>query len=220
MKLHVIERPASPDAPRTDASAERNAGPVVFLHGLFGRARNLGFLQRAASARFNTLALDLRNHGHSPHGPADYAEMAQDVLETLDALGVERFMVVGHSMGGKVAMMLALAAPGRVSKLLVADIAPDRTGHGHGEMVSRLAETSFPPALDRRTGIDFLEPIVGSRAVAELMLQNIALGEPPPGRSGFQILPVTSRRSKVGPSSRVILTKGRYFSFVEAIRPT
>ena len=86
MKLNAIERG---DGQET----------VVFLHGLFGRARNLGFLQREAAQTFRTIALDLRNHGDSPHGPVSYAAMAQDVLETLDDLGVDSFSVVGHSMG-------------------------------------------------------------------------------------------------------------------------
>ncbi|MBF0859164.1 alpha/beta fold hydrolase [Gluconobacter sp. LMG 31484] len=175
MKLHVIERGEGPET-------------VVFLHGLFGRARNLGFLQRGAAADFRTLALDLRNHGNSPHGPVSYALMAQDVLETLDDLGVERFAVVGHSMGGKVAMMLALAAPERVTKLLVADIAPARTGHGHGEMIARLDALTFPSVLERRDGLDLLEPVVGNRAVAELLLQNIRLGASPGWSIGFDDL--------------------------------
>jgi len=175
MKLHVIERGEGPET-------------VVFLHGLFGRARNLGFLQRGAAADFRTLALDLRNHGNSPHGPVSYALMAQDVLETLDDLGVEHFAVVGHSMGGKVGMMLALAAPERVTKLLVADIAPARTGHGHGEMIARLGDLTFPPVLERREGLDLLEPLVGNRAVAELLLQNIRLGEAPGWSIGFDDL--------------------------------
>lgn len=175
MKLHVIERGEGPET-------------VVFLHGLFGRARNLGFLQRGAAADFRTFALDLRNHGNSPHGPVSYALMAQDVLETLDDLGVERFAVVGHSMGGKVGMMLALAAPERVTKLLVADIAPARTGHGHGEMIARLGALTFPSVLERRDGLDLLEPVVGNRAVAELLLQNIRLGASPGWSIGFDDL--------------------------------
>ncbi|GBR67929.1 hypothetical protein GKA01_08180 [Gluconobacter kanchanaburiensis NBRC 103587] len=111
--------------------------------------------------------------------------MAQDVLETLNHLEIDRFAVVGHSMGGKVGMMLALAAPERVSRLLVADIAPARTGHGHGAMLDRLGALSFPSALQRREGLDLLEPVAGSRAVAELLLQNIRLGDSPGWSIGF-----------------------------------
>ena len=172
MKLNAIERG---DGQET----------VVFLHGLFGRARNLGFLQREAAQTFRTIALDLRNHGDSPHGPVSYAAMAQDVLETLDDLGVDSFSVVGHSMGGKVAMMLALAEPDRVVRLMVADMAPARTQQGHGDMIARLDAITFPPDLTRSGALDLLEPVTGSRAVAELMAQNVRLDGTPGWAIGF-----------------------------------
>lgn len=158
---------------------------VVFLHGLFGRARNLGTLQRAASRRFRTVALDLRSHGESPAGKMDYPDMAADVLETLDGLGIGEFAVVGHSMGGKVAMLTALTAPERVTRLLVADMAPVRTGQGHGAMIARLAALTFPPKLDRAGAVALLEPAAGSRAVAELLAQNLRLGDAPGWGPGF-----------------------------------
>ena len=77
------------------------APPVVLLHGLFGQARNFGQIQRALAQRWRVVALDLRNHGASPHGPdMRYATMAEDVLETLAALGALPAALIGHSMGG------------------------------------------------------------------------------------------------------------------------
>src|SRR5664279_6186663 len=106
--------------------------PVVLLHGLFGAARNFGAVQRALSPRFRVMALDMRNHGDSPHG-ADmrYTTMAADVRETLEALGVDHAAVVGHSMGGKAAMALALTEPDTVARVLVSDIAPVPYEHGN-----------------------------------------------------------------------------------------
>ncbi|MBN8889725.1 MAG: alpha/beta fold hydrolase, partial [Rhodospirillales bacterium] len=105
MRLRAVEMGA----------AEMGAGavrPLVLLHGLFGSAANFGAVQKRLAARGRTIALDLRNHGGSPHAAAmDYAAMAADVLETLDALGALPAMLVGHSMGGKVAMAAALEAP-------------------------------------------------------------------------------------------------------------
>ncbi|MGE0226872.1 MAG: alpha/beta fold hydrolase, partial [Acetobacteraceae bacterium] len=99
--------------------------PVVLLHGLFGMARNLGAVQRALAQRHRVLALDLRNHGASPHAPdMRYTTMARDVLETLEAHDALPAAVIGHSMGGKTAMQLALLWPDAVSRLCVADIAP------------------------------------------------------------------------------------------------
>src|SRR5689334_18272867 len=112
---------------------DTGAGPsVVLLHGLFGAARNFGTAQRALSPLFRVIALDARNHGASPHAPGmSYPALATDVLETLDALGVSRAAVIGHSMGGKTAMTLAVMAPERISRLLVADIAPAAYDHAN-----------------------------------------------------------------------------------------
>ena len=103
--------------------AYREAGegsPVVLLHGLFGSARNLGGVARAlAAGGHHVVSMDLRNHGESGHDPAvDYATLAADVAETMHAAGLAQAAVVGHSMGGKVAMRLALTDPARVSRLV------------------------------------------------------------------------------------------------------
>ena len=108
-------------------TAETGSGgkPLVILHGLFGAARNWNAIGRRLSARHQVLAMDLRNHGASPRADAmDYASMAGDVAETMEAAGAAPAAVLGHSMGGKAAMALALTRPELVSRLLVADIAP------------------------------------------------------------------------------------------------
>src|ERR1700733_11479999 len=95
--------------------ASGTGSPVVLLHGLFGSARNFGTVQRALSPLFRVIAMDARNHGASPHAPGmPYPDLAADVLQTLDALGIQRAAVIGHSTGGKTAMVLAIAAPERV----------------------------------------------------------------------------------------------------------
>ncbi|MBX9699043.1 MAG: alpha/beta fold hydrolase, partial [Acetobacteraceae bacterium] len=99
---------------RLNAVEAGTGAPVALLHGLFGAAQNWGTVQkRLAEAGHRVIALDLRNHGASPWEEAmDYPAMAADVAETLAALGAPRSAVVGHSMGGKVAMVLALTHPG------------------------------------------------------------------------------------------------------------
>jgi pimeloyl-ACP methyl ester carboxylesterase len=99
--------------------------PLVLLHGLLGSARNWQTAGRDLAERFHVLAPDLRNHGGSPHAPTmRYEEMMADVLAWLDAQGLGRVDVVGHSMGGKIAMLLACRQPERVARLVVVDIAP------------------------------------------------------------------------------------------------
>jgi pimeloyl-ACP methyl ester carboxylesterase len=99
--------------------------PLVVLHGLYGSSRNWTTAGRALAARFRVVALDLRNHGESPHAPQmSFEALAADVRETCSAMGLERVVLLGHSLGGKTAMRLACDAPERVGHLLVADIAP------------------------------------------------------------------------------------------------
>lgn len=99
--------------------------PVIILHGLFGSHINWYTISRKLEDRFSVFALDLRNHGDSPHSDAfDYDLMAEDVREFMEREKISRAAVIGHSMGGKVAMTLACSHSSRLEKLVVVDIAP------------------------------------------------------------------------------------------------
>ena len=99
--------------------------PVVILHGLLGSGRNWTSFARQLSARHRVLSLDLRNHGRSPWFPEmTYQDMARDVIELLEAQGLGPVRLMGHSMGGKAAMVVALTRPELVERLIVVDIAP------------------------------------------------------------------------------------------------
>lgn len=99
--------------------------PVVVLHGLFGSGTNWRRIARALSDRHRVFTVDLRNHGNSPWAATmSYREMAEDVVALFDRLGLKKTDVLGHSMGGKVAMTLALMEPQRIARLVVVDIAP------------------------------------------------------------------------------------------------
>ena len=98
--------------------------PVILLHGLFGAKENLGMIARPLSSDYLTIAVDLRNHGGSFHNPEmNYQVMAADVIALMDHLDIQQAALIGHSMGGKVAMKLALDFPDRISELVVMDIA-------------------------------------------------------------------------------------------------
>jgi pimeloyl-ACP methyl ester carboxylesterase len=99
--------------------------PLVLLHGMLGSSRNWQSAGAELAAYFHVLAPDLRNHGRSPHADEmGYAAMLDDVDAWLYAQGAARATVVGHSMGGKVAMLLACRRQERVARLVVVDIAP------------------------------------------------------------------------------------------------
>ncbi|GAB2798767.1 alpha/beta fold hydrolase [Halomonas shantousis] len=118
--------------------------PLVVLHGLFGSADNWRSHVKQWQQKRRVIAVDLRNHGRSPHAPGmRYEQMAEDVTALLDHLAIENCDLLGHSMGGKVAMTLARQAPQRVASLIVADIAPVAYRHGHEaifEAMHRVAE--------------------------------------------------------------------------------
>jgi esterase len=177
MILHTVE-----------AGADRGAGPpVALLHGLFGAAGNFAAIQRRLAAERQVIAFDLRNHGASPHDPnSSYGALAEDVLDSLAALGVPSAALVGHSMGGKVAMRAALLRPDRVSRLLVADIAPVRYDPAFRGIADAMLALPLAPGLTRAAADAALAPAVPDPAVRGFLLQNLRLGPSPAWRIGLR----------------------------------
>jgi esterase len=102
------------------------AKTLVVLHGLMGSLENWRTIQRALASQTRVICLDFANHGLSPSAPLFTLEsLASDVFETLDSLGVKSFFLLGHSLGGKVAMLMAAERPERVNGLIVVDVTPD-----------------------------------------------------------------------------------------------
>lgn len=167
---------------------EAGAGaPLVLLHGLFGAARNLGVLTRALSSSYRVIALDLRNHGDSPHDPRmDYAVMAQDVAETLAAMGLSRVRLCGHSMGGKTAMMLALSRPDLVDHLAVMDIAPVCYPHDYADLAQAMLAIPLSPHLTRAEAERGLVAVAKEAPMRAFLLNNLVLGAQPHWRVGLQ----------------------------------
>jgi len=168
-------------------ATEMGAGPpVALLHGLFGAARNLGTVQRRLAGRFRVLALDLRNHGESPHAfGMSYAELAGDVLETLARRDALPAALIGHSMGGKAAMRAALDRPDAVTRLLVADIAPVPYGHGMGAYAAAMEAVPLVAGLTRAVADSSLASTVPEASVRGFLLQNLGLGAQPAWRIGL-----------------------------------
>lgn len=157
---------------RSFGSGERT---VVLLHGLLGSGSNLGPLARELASTEHVLVPDLRNHGRSFHARGmRYAELADDVMRLLDAHGMERAALLGHSMGGKVAMQAALEHPDRITRILVADIAPIRYEPQHQRLFAALREVQGNTLADRRATQRILERHVTEPGVVALMLMNRA----------------------------------------------
>ena len=165
---------------------------VVILHGLMGQKRNFrafaATLAEALHHKRPVLALDLRGHGDSPHGPLDYPAMAADVLATLKSLDIKECCLVGHSMGGKVAMACALQAPQLVRELCVLDMAPASYSTADGsnwksnrELIDALSKLDLEKCAGDRKRADtllarkVLDPNIRAFALTNLVLRDSTL---------------------------------------------
>jgi len=169
-------------------SIEQGQGPpILLLHGLFGAAKNLGVIARALAAQARVISLDARNHGDSPHDPAmTYEIMAADVAETAASLGITQATIIGHSMGGKTAMMLALTGPALVSRLAVLDIAPIPYTHGYDDYVAGMRALTPAPDLTRHEADRRLAAYVPEPPFRAFLLNNLLLGPHPRWRLGLE----------------------------------
>jgi pimeloyl-ACP methyl ester carboxylesterase len=135
--------------------SEVGAGPpLVVLHGLFGSGRNWASIARQLGESHRVFTLDLRNHGESPWAETmSYPEMAEDVAAFLTHNGLDGATVLGHSMGGKAAMVLALDQGERVGRLIVVDIAPVAYRHSHLDLIEAMRAVDLD-AVSRRGEVD------------------------------------------------------------------
>lgn len=116
----------------------KDAPGLLIVHGLYGSARNWGVIAKRLSDTRQVVAVDMRNHGLSPwHDTHSYPDMANDLAEVLQHLDAP-FDVLGHSMGGKAAMVLALTRPDLVTRLIVADIAPVAYTHSQIQYIDAM----------------------------------------------------------------------------------
>jgi len=155
------------------------APPLVILHGLFGTLDNWQTLARrwADEADLRVVSVDLRNHGRSFHAPAhSYALMAEDVARLLDHLALDptRLTLMGHSMGGKVAMYLALSMPERLAQLLVLDIAPRFSNMEHqDDIVAGLQAVDLTTLQNRQQAEAALTQHIPQLGVRQFLLKNL-----------------------------------------------
>lgn len=155
--------------------------PLVILHGLLGSLDNWMPLAQVFAAQFQVYLLDLRNHGQSPHAPEfDYEVMAWDLASFLDEHALATTHLLGHSMGGKSAMRFAQLHPGRVSRLVVVDIAPRDYPAQFASLLDALLGLELGQ-FHRREEVDVaLAPAIPARVMRQFLLKN--LGRDPSGR--------------------------------------
>ncbi|WP_116473401.1 alpha/beta fold hydrolase [Zobellella maritima] len=164
--------------------------PVLLIHGLFGNLDNLNGVNRVLSTMHDVIAVDVRNHGLSPRTDTmSYQEMASDVLALMDQLELEKAAIVGHSMGGKIAMMAAKLAPERVSRLVAADIAPVAYRQARHDAVFRgLLAVQQEGAKDRQEADRILARHIEEAGVRQFLLKSFVTGAPESWRFNLQAL--------------------------------
>ena len=150
--------------------------PLLILHGLFGSGSNWRSVARHLAASHTVQCVDLRNHGASPWADTmAYGEMADDVLQLCDRLGLKAPAVMGHSMGGKTAMALALRHPQRVGRLIVVDIAPVSYADTLTPFAEAMRGADVVAAATRADVQARLRQAVPDPAVVPFLMQNLVL---------------------------------------------
>ncbi len=147
--------------------------PLVIAHGLFGSARNWGVIAKRLADERQVVAVDMRNHGASFwRGSHSYGDLARDLSEVIDGLG-GRADLLGHSMGGKAAMVLAADQPDKVDHLIVADIAPVGYGHTQMPLVQAMAGLDLSGVETRGDADRLLARVVEDAGVRAFLLQSL-----------------------------------------------
>ncbi|MFN4155392.1 MAG: alpha/beta fold hydrolase [Paracoccaceae bacterium] len=157
------------------AATPSDAPPLVIAHGLYGSARNWGVIARRLADLRDVVAVDLRNHGDSPHLAAHgYPEIAADLAEVIRSLGGP-VDLLGHSMGGKAAMQLALTDGALIRRLVVADIAPVAYGHDQSHHAQAMRALDLSGVTTRGEADRRLAEMVEDASLRAFFLQSLDL---------------------------------------------
>ena len=147
---------------------------VVLIHGLFGSLENLNVIAKPLSEHFRVTNVDLRNHGLSPHSDEmDYLAMANDIVELMATLKIQKAHLIGHSMGGKVAMQVALTHSELVDKLVVLDIAPVSYPARHTQILEALNAVKNADISDRKQADLIMQPYIEELGVRQFLLKSL-----------------------------------------------
>jgi len=148
--------------------------PLLILHGLFGSLDNWQTVSRLLGESYQAISVDLRNHGRSPHSEAfGYEVMAEDLLELMTSRKLPKISLLGHSMGGKLAMHFALNHPELVEKLIVVDMAPREYPPLHADIFKALLSVDLTQFRERHEVESALAPAIPQMAVRNWLLKNI-----------------------------------------------
>lgn len=153
--------------------------PLIAVHGLFGSLENLGVVTRQLSDTYCVYALDLPNHGRSEHttGDIDLLAMADAIVAWMDEQGLSQAHFLGHSLGGKVGMEIALRYPARIHRLVVADIAPVAYSRRHQDVFDAFRAVDLSTLKSRMDADKLMQPHVSELSTRSFLLKNLEKGE-------------------------------------------
>lgn len=148
--------------------------PLVLIHGLFGSLENLGMIARELQEKYQIISLDLPDHGQSFRtAQFSYANYAKAVIYTLNHIGIHDAIILGHSMGGKVAMNIALNQPDVVKKLIIADIAPVKYGNHHAKVFAGLNAVNLTQIKNRNEADQMMQSQISELGVRQFLLKSL-----------------------------------------------
>lgn len=148
--------------------------PLFILHGLFGSGRNWSSISRQLANEYAVFTIDLRNHGTSGYADTmSYTDMAYDIVGLARQLDVENLNLIGHSMGGKTAMVASLLYPDLINKLVVIDIAPVNYPSNHDELISAMLALPVEKIENRNQADDYLATNIQDPILRQFLLQNL-----------------------------------------------
>ncbi|MEQ9466831.1 MAG: alpha/beta fold hydrolase [Ekhidna sp.] len=148
--------------------------PLIIMHGVFGSSDNWQTLGKVFADRFKVYLVDLRNHGNSPHSDEfDYDVMVKDVVELMEDEGISKAHILGHSMGGKVAMHLATQQAARVDKLIIVDIAPKYYPPHHQQIFEGFHSVDLATLENRKDADDQMAVVIKNFGVRQFILKNL-----------------------------------------------
>ena len=148
--------------------------PLIILHGLFGSLDNWQTLGKQFAENFTVFLVDQRNHGQSPHSKEwNYEVMVDDLMELMKDENIENPIVIGHSMGGKTAMLFAVRNPGILRKLIVADMAPKYYEPHHQQIIQALTAVDFDKVKSRKEVEEILFKYIKDLGTMQFLLKNI-----------------------------------------------
>ncbi|HXG37788.1 MAG TPA: alpha/beta fold hydrolase [Bacteroidota bacterium] len=149
--------------------------PLIILHGLLGSSDNWHTVGKKLGDAFRVFALDARNHGRSPHDDVmTYEAMAEDVREFLEQKNLTTAYLLGHSMGGKIAMHFALRHPEKIEKLVVVDIAPRAYDRHHDDIFDAIASLDLHRFSSRSEISKALSEKIPSETTRQFVMKNLA----------------------------------------------